>query len=235
MAGRKADPVILSTLPGSPALCLSADRQAQGGESFTSLYRSKVIRGRRWPVNQKTKEEKEYIGRVAVYPGSFDPLTYGHIDIVERALEIFDKVILAIAHETSDASKRSLFTVEERMEIAKAVFEHLPNVVVDSFKGLLVDYVGKTNAKVILRGLRATSDFEYEFHMASMNRSLNIHLDTMFMMTSKDYFFVSSRSIKEVAALGGAVEGLVPNLIARRLKEKFKLPMTKEKQIGWEY
>ena len=172
---------------------------------------------------------------MAVYPGSFDPLTYGHIDIVERALEIFDKVILAIAHETSDASKRSLFTVEERIEMAKEVFEHLPNVIVDSFKGLLVDYVGQTNAKVILRGLRATSDFEYEFHMASMNRSLNIHLDTMFMMTSKDYFFVSSRSIKEVAALGGAVEGLVPNLIARRLKEKFKLPVTQEKQIGWEY
>jgi len=186
-------------------------------------------------VNQKTKEEKEYIGRVAVYPGSFDPLTYGHIDIVERALEIFDKVILAIAHETSDASKRSLFTVEERIEMAKEVFEHLPNVIVDSFKGLLVNYVGETNARVILRGLRATSDFEYEFHMASMNRSLNIHLDTMFMMTSKDYFFVSSRSIKEVSALGGAVEGLVPNLIARRLKEKFKLPLTKEKQIGWEY
>jgi len=186
-------------------------------------------------VNQKTKGDKETIGRVAVYPGSFDPLTYGHIDIVERALDIFDKVILAIAHETSDASKRSLFTVEERIEMAKEVFEHLPNVIVDSFKGLLVDYVGKTNAKVILRGLRATSDFEYEFHMASMNRSLNIHLDTMFMMTSKDYFFVSSRSIKEVAALGGAVEGLVPSLIARRLKEKFKLPVSKEKTIGWEY
>ena len=194
-----------------------------------------VIRARRWPVNQKTKGEKESIGKLAVYPGSFDPLTYGHIDIVERALEIFDKVILAIAHETSDASKRSLFTVEERIEMAKELFEHLPNVIVDSFKGLLVDYVGNTNAKVILRGLRATSDFEYEFHMASMNRSLNIHLDTMFMMTSKDYFFVSSRSIKEVAALGGAVEGLVPNLIARRLKEKFKLPVTQEKQIGWEY
>jgi pantetheine-phosphate adenylyltransferase len=88
---------------------------------------------------------------------------------------------------------------------------------------------------VILRGLRATSDFEYEFHMASMNRSLNTHLDTLFMMTSKDYFFVSSRSIKEVAGLGGAVEGLVPSIVARRLKEKFNLPLTKENQIGWEY
>jgi len=171
------------------------------------------------------------MGKVAIYPGSFDPLTYGHIDIVERALEIFDKVIVAIAY---DAEKKPLFTVEERLEMVKIIFKESPNVIVDSFKGLLVNYVEKTNAKVILRGLRATSDFEYEFHMASMNRSLNTHLDTLFMMTSKDYFFVSSRTIKEVAKLGGAVEGLVPDLIARRLKEKFKLPVGKKKLIGWD-
>ncbi|OGP72967.1 MAG: pantetheine-phosphate adenylyltransferase [Deltaproteobacteria bacterium RBG_16_49_23] len=171
------------------------------------------------------------MGNVAIYPGSFDPLTYGHIDIVERALEIFDKVILAIAH---DAEKKSLFTMEERVEMAKLIFKDNPHVIVDSFKGLLVNYVEKTNAKVILRGLRATSDFEYEFHMASMNRSLSVHLDTLFMMTSKDYFFVSSRTIKEVAKLGGTVEGLVPDLIARRLKEKFKLPVSKKRLIGWD-
>lgn len=169
--------------------------------------------------------------KVAIYPGSFDPITYGHIDIIERALEIFDKVILAIAHDTD---KRPLFTIEERLGMAKKIFEDTPHVIVDSFKGLLVDYVSKTNAKVILRGLRATSDFEYEFHMASMNRSLNTHLDTLFMMTSKDYFFVSSRTIKEVAKLGGAVDGLVPDLVSRRLKEKFKLPVTKKKEIGWD-
>jgi pantetheine-phosphate adenylyltransferase len=169
--------------------------------------------------------------KVAIYPGSFDPITYGHIDIIERALEIFDKVIVATAN---NVGKRSLFTVEERLEMIKEVFDDVPNVIVDSFKGLLVDYVAKTNAKVILRGLRATSDFEYEFHMASMNRSLNTQLDTLFMMTSKDYFFVSSRGIKEVAGLGGAVEGLVPDIIARRLKEKFKLPVSKKKQIGWD-
>jgi pantetheine-phosphate adenylyltransferase len=180
---------------------------------------------------QKIKEKDYTMGKVAIYPGSFDPITYGHIDIVERALEIFDKVILAIAH---NAEKRSLFTVEERLEMVRKIFEHIPNVIVDSFKGLLVDYVAKTNAKVILRGLRATSDFEYEFHMASMNRSLNTHLDTLFMMTSKDYFFVSSRTIKEVASLGGGVEGLVPDLVVRRLKEKFKFPITKKKQIGWD-
>ena len=169
--------------------------------------------------------------KVAIYAGSFDPITYGHIDIVERALEIFDKVIVAVAH---NAEKRPLFTVEERRKIIKTLFKDNPNVIIDSFKGLLVDYVAKTNARVILRGLRATSDFEYEFHMASMNRSLNTHLDTLFMMTNKDYFFVSSRTIKEVAKLGGAVEGLVPELVARRLKEKFKLPIPKRTQIGWD-
>ena len=171
------------------------------------------------------------MGKVAIYPGSFDPITYGHIDIVERALEIFDKVILAIAH---NAEKLALFTVDERLEMVRKIFEHTPGVLVDSFRGLLVDYVAKTNAKVILRGLRATSDFEYEFHMASMNRSLNTHLDTLFMMTSKDYFFVSSRTIKEVASLGGGVEGLVPDLVVRKLKEKFKLPVTKKRHIGWD-
>ncbi len=171
------------------------------------------------------------MGRVAIYPGSFDPITYGHIDIIERGLEIFNKVIVAVAE---NEEKRPLFSVEDRLRMVKTYFKDNPNVLVDSFKGLLVNYVGKTNAKVILRGLRATSDFEYEFHMASMNRSLNTHLETLFMMTSKDYFFVSSRTIKEVARLGGAVEGLVPDLVVRRLKEKFKLPIPKKRQIGWD-
>lgn len=181
-------------------------------------------------VKEKKGEYRD-VGKIAIYPGSFDPITYGHIDIVERALEIFDKVIIAIAE---NAEKRPLFSVEERLQMAKTIFKDTPNVIIDSFKGLLVDYVAKTNAKVSLRGLRATSDFEYEFHMASMNRSLNTHLDTLFMMTSKDYFFVSSRTIKEVARLGGGVEGLVPDLVVRRLKEKFKLPVARKKQIGWD-
>ena len=177
------------------------------------------------------KGEKIEMGKIAIYPGSFDPITYGHIDIVERALEIFDRVIMAIAN---NGEKRSLFTIEERLQMAKKIFKDTPHVIVDSFKGLLVDYVANTNAKVILRGLRATSDFEYEFHMASMNRSLNPRMDTLFMMTNKDYFFVSSRTIKEVASLGGAVDGLVPDLVVRRLREKFKLPIHKKKQIGWD-
>jgi len=182
-------------------------------------------------MEKKQERKEKNMGKVAIYPGSFDPMTYGHIDIVERALEIFDKVIVAIA---VNEEKRPLFSVEERLQMVKAFFKDTPRVIVDSFKGLLVDYVAKTNAIVILRGLRATSDFEYEFHMASMNRSLDTHLDTLFMMTSKDYFFVSSRTIKEVARLGGGVEGLVPDLIVRRLKEKFKLPVTKRKQIRWD-
>lgn len=170
--------------------------------------------------------------KVAIYPGSFDPITYGHIDIAERTLGIFDKVIVAVAE---NEGKRPLFSVAERVTMIREIFKETPNLIVDSFQGLLVDYVAKTNAKVIIRGLRATSDFEYEFHMASMNRSLDTHLDTLFMMTSKDYFFVSSRTIKEVARLGGAVEGLVPDLVIRRLKRKFRLPVSRRRQIGWDY
>jgi len=186
---------------------------------------------RRCEMLKENKEKFKNMGKIAIYPGSFDPITYGHIDVVERALEIFDKVIVAIAE---NEEKRPLFSVEERLGMVKAIFKETPNVMVDSFKGLLVDYVAKTNARVSLRGLRATSDFEYEFHMASMNRSLSPQLDTLFMMTSKDYFFVSSRTIKEVARLGGGVEGLVPDLVVRRLREKFKLPVTKRKHIGWD-
>ena len=114
------------------------------------------------------KGEDKDMGKVAIYPGSFDPITYGHIDIIERGLEIFDKVIVAIAE---NEEKRSLFSVEERLRMVKSCFKDTPNVIVDSFKGLLVNYVGKTNAKVILRGLRATSDFEYEFRIPSSNQS----------------------------------------------------------------
>ena len=216
--------------PKRPKCGLSLNRGRRETPSYPS-YRQTVIHRRVNEMGKKMKGETNEMGKVAIYPGSFDPLTYGHIDIVERALEIFDKVILAIAQ---NGDKKSLFTVEERMEMAKLIFKDSPHVIVDCFKGLLVSYVEKTNAKVLLRGLRATSDFEYEFNMASMNRSLSPHLDTLFMMTSKDYFFVSSRTIKEVAKLGGTVEGLVPDLVARRLKEKFKLPVGKKIPIGWD-
>jgi pantetheine-phosphate adenylyltransferase len=156
--------------------------------------------------------------KIAVYPGSFDPITYGHVDIIKRALMIFDKVIVAVAH---NFDKASLFTPEERVEMIKEAMKAYPNVSVESFEGLLMDYMKGTKANVVLRGLRATSDFEYEYHMAAMNRSLNDEIDTLFMMTGKDYFFVSSRTIKEVASLGGSVAGLVPDNVALKLKEKF--------------
>ena len=164
------------------------------------------------------------MGRIAVYPGSFDPITNGHIDIIARGLEIFDGVIVAIA---DNAQKKSLFSIEERVEITKIALQEMPDVVVESFSSLLVDYVEKTNASVILRGLRATSDFEYEFQMAHMNKSLNRKLDTLFMMTGRDYFFISSRTVKEVASLGGDVNGLVPKIVAERLAEKFKIRPSK--------
>ena len=158
------------------------------------------------------------MGKIAVYPGSFDPITFGHLDIVERALDCFDGVILAIA---ADIPKDALFTVEERMEMARIALRDTPDVVVESFSGLLVNYVASAKATVILRGLRATSDFEYEFHMASTNKNLNENVETLFMMANKDYFFVSSRTIKEVAGLGGSVTGLVPECVERKLKERF--------------
>ncbi|HNQ62690.1 MAG TPA: pantetheine-phosphate adenylyltransferase [Syntrophorhabdaceae bacterium] len=156
--------------------------------------------------------------RIAVYPGSFDPITYGHMDILFRSLELFDKVIMAVAY---NIEKKGLFTVEERKDIIREAVKGNEHVIVDSFEGLLVDYVKKVNSRFVVRGLRAMSDFEYEFQMASMNRNLNKDMDTIFMMTSKDYFFISSRTIKEVASFGGNVDGLVPPVVAKCLKEKF--------------
>lgn len=157
-------------------------------------------------------------GKVAVYPGSFDPITFGHLDILHRGLELFDTVIVAIAN---NIEKKALFTVEERKELIRGSIHKEDNVIIDSFEGLLVDYVKQVDAPFVIRGLRAMSDFEYEFQMASMNRNLNPEMDTLFMMTSKDYFFVSSRTIKEVAAFNGSVAVFVPEVVERSLKEKF--------------
>ncbi len=155
--------------------------------------------------------------RVAVYPGSFDPITFGHLDILSRGLELFDRVIVAVAH---NIEKKGLFSVEERMDLIRESVNGNMNVTVDFFNGLLVDYVKRVGARTVIRGLRAMSDFEYEFQMASMNRNLNMGMDTLFMMTSKDYFFISSRTIKEVAVFGGPVHSFVPQVVERRLREK---------------
>ena len=154
---------------------------------------------------------------LAVYPGSFDPLTNGHVDIIERGARLFDRIIVAIA---VNAEKAPMFSMAERVDIAKAVFRNHPNVEVDTFEGLLVNYVERRKANVIVRGLRAVSDFEYEFQMALMNRELAASIETVFMMPAVQYSYISSRLIKEVFALGGKVHGLVPELVEKRLREK---------------
>jgi pantetheine-phosphate adenylyltransferase len=154
---------------------------------------------------------------LAVYPGSFDPLTNGHVDIISRGARIFDRIIVAIL---INAEKAPLFSMEERLKIAQEVFKDFPNVEIDTFDGLLVDYVERRRAHVIVRGLRAVSDFEFEFQMALMNRRLNGKIETVFMMPAEQYSYISSRLIKEVFSLGGRVHGLVPDTVEERLRQK---------------
>ena len=154
---------------------------------------------------------------LAVYPGSFDPLTNGHVDIITRGARLFDRIIVAIL---INAEKSPLFTLDERVEIAREVFKDAPNVEVDTFDGLLVDYVDRRRAQVIVRGLRAVSDFEFEFQMALMNQRLNGRIETIFLMPAEQYTYTSSRLIKEVFRLGGKVHGLVPDMVEDRLRRK---------------
>jgi len=158
---------------------------------------------------------------IAIYPGSFDPITNGHVDLVQRTLRVFDQVIVAIA--TNPEKDRSLFSLQERMGMVQEVFAGLQGrVSADSFQGLLVDYAESKGATVVIRGLRALSDFEYEFQMAMMNHRLKPKLETFFMMTGESEFYTSSRLVKEVVSLGGDVSGLVPDNVLLKLKEKFK-------------
>lgn len=161
--------------------------------------------------------------RTAIYPGSFDPFTNGHIDIVERALTIFDRVIIAILH---NPSKQALFTVEERIEMINGSFKNGENIMVDYFDGLLVDYAVMKEATAVIRGLRAISDFESEFQMALMNRRLCRDVQTIFLMTGLRWIFTSSSIIKEAARFGGDITGMVPVGVKKKLKEKF--PKMKE-------
>lgn len=159
------------------------------------------------------------MGRTAVYPGSFDPITNGHVDIIRRALRVFDKLIILIAY---NPAKTSLFTVEERIDLIKAVIGDEPRIRIDSFSGLLVDYVKKEEGQVILRGLRAVSDFEYEFQMALINRRLDRDIETVFLMTGYKWFYTSSQLVKEAAGHGGSVRGLVPDVVLQALQQKFR-------------
>jgi len=154
---------------------------------------------------------------LAIYPGSFDPLTNGHVDIIERGARLFDRIIVAML---INMDKSPLFTLPERVEITREVFHDSANVEVDTFDGLLVDYARRRRATVIVRGLRAISDFEFEMQMALMNRRLNPDVETAFMMPAEQYTYVSSRLVKEIVALGGSVAGLVPPTVERRLREK---------------
>jgi len=155
--------------------------------------------------------------RVAIYPGSFDPLTNGHVDIIERGSRIFDQIIVAIL---SNVEKTPLFSEKERIEILRDVFKGRANVQVETFNGLLVDYAQQKKASVIVRGLRAVSDFEYEFQMALMNRHLAPGIETVFMMPAEQYTYISSRLIKEVFTLGGEITGLVPPVVEEQLRAK---------------
>jgi len=162
--------------------------------------------------------QDKFTSRVAVYPGSFDPITSGHVDLIKRGIRIFDKVIVLIAY---NPNKASTFSVEERVQMVSEIVADMENVSVDSHSGLLVDYMKKTNNNIILRGMRALSDFEYEFQMALMNRRQTREIETVFLMSGFKWFYTSSKIIKEVAVMGGSIKGLVPDNVYQKLMEKF--------------
>jgi pantetheine-phosphate adenylyltransferase len=156
--------------------------------------------------------------RKAIYTGSFDPVTFGHLDLIERALNLFDELIVVVA---SNPSKKTLFTAQERVSFLRAALKHRPQVKVEHWKGLTVHFAEKEKAFTLIRGIRATSDFDYEFQMALTNRKLAPKIDTMFLMPSESHFYLSSRLIKEIAQLGGDVTRYVPASVAARIKKKF--------------
>jgi len=157
----------------------------------------------------------------AVYPGTFDPLTNGHVSLIRRGCEIFDTVVVAVANDTP---KAPLFTIEERVSMAKDIFADNPKVRVESFSGLTVDFADRIGARIILRGLRAVSDFEYEFQLTLINRKMKRHIQTVFLMTDYQWFYISSTIVKNAAKLGGDIKGLVPDPVYSRLREKFGYP-----------
>ena len=201
------------TQGGRIASYLTDEQRSHVG--WIGASKCEVIFERALRLNQRIEKSME---RTAIYPGSFDPVTNGHVDIVERGLKIFDKIIVAILR---NPTKEALFTVEERKEMIETSLNRNSNVEIDVFDGLLVDYAKKRNAVAILRGMRAVSDFEYEFQLALMNRKLNREIQTVFLMTGLRWIFISSSIIKEAASFGGNINGMVPPIVSRKLKEKF--------------
>ncbi|MFB3147997.1 MAG: pantetheine-phosphate adenylyltransferase [Thermodesulfobacteriota bacterium] len=155
--------------------------------------------------------------KIAIYPGSFDPFTYGHQNIIERSVKVFDQIIVAVAHNTS---KKTIFTVEERVEILNEVFKNRDDVKVDYFEGLLVEYIKKMGTNVVLRGMRTVSDFEFEMQMALANKTLSSELETVFMVTDSEFSHISSSVIKEVVSLNGSASHMVPEIVEKKLREK---------------
>jgi len=161
----------------------------------------------------------DFMNKKAVYPGSFDPITNGHVDIIHRGLKVFDQIVVAVLE---NPKKKPLFTTKERVDMIKSIFRDMKHVEIHSFHGLLVDFAKNMQARVIMRGLRAISDFEYEFQMALMNRKLNPEIETFFMTPSVNYSFLSSNLVKEVSLLGGSLEGLIPEEVEEKIREKFR-------------
>ncbi|MCX6885529.1 MAG: pantetheine-phosphate adenylyltransferase [Verrucomicrobiota bacterium] len=161
--------------------------------------------------------------RTAIYPGSFDPVTNGHLDVIQRGTKLFDRIVVAVA---ANDTKQPLFTRDERKQMVGRAVRHLPTVEVDAFDGLLVDYVERRGAQAVIRGLRAVSDFEFEFQLALMNRKLNERIETIFMMPKDTYTFLSSRIVKEIASLGGDVSAFVPAHVRAALLSKYKIKVT---------
>ena len=162
--------------------------------------------------------------RLAIFPGSFDPLTNGHVDVIARCVRLFDRVIVAILH---NPDKTALFSLDDRLAILREETAAHPNVEIDTFEGLLVDYARGRQASAIVRGLRSVTDFDYEMHMALMNRHLNAEIETVFLMPAEQFTYVSSRLVKEIAALGGSLEGLVPASVERRLARRRAAAMSR--------
>jgi len=158
--------------------------------------------------------------RIAVYPGSFDPPTYGHIDVIKRALPLFDKIVVSVL---DNPGKHCLFSIPERIKMLRSITRNFKNIEIHSFRGLLMEYARKKNATAVIRGLRVVSDFEYEFQMAQMNRELNPHVETLFMMTGTQYAYLSSSAVKEIAKFKGNIKKFVPSIVEKMLKTKLKI------------